>query len=60
MNHTSIEWCTHSANPIKFRRADDPTGQPGHPCRWDYKPRDRKGGDMAEWTEDLRVREMPV
>jgi hypothetical protein len=20
---------------------------------------DRKGGDMAEWPEDLRVREMP-
>lgn len=26
--------------------------------RW-YKPRDRKGGDMAEWSEDLRVRQMP-
>jgi len=25
-----------------------------------YKPRDRKGGDMAEWPEDLRVREFPV
>lgn len=23
------------------------------------EPRDRKGGDMAEWPEDLRVREFP-
>lgn len=26
--------------------------------RW-YKPINKKGGDMAEWPEDLRVREMP-
>ena len=27
--------------------------------RW-YKPADRKGGDPAEWPEDLRVREFPA
>jgi protein gp37 len=27
--------------------------------RWDYRLRDRKGGDMSEWPEDLRVREWP-
>ena len=26
--------------------------------RW-YTPSDRKGGDMAEWPEDLRVRQFP-
>lgn len=26
--------------------------------RW-YKPADKKGGDPSEWSEDLRVREMP-
>jgi protein gp37 len=26
---------------------------------WELPLRDRKGGDMAEWPEDLRVREMP-
>lgn len=25
-----------------------------------FKTRDRKGGDPAEWPEDLRVREMPA
>ena len=27
------------------------------PCEWNLK--DKKGGDPAEWPEDLRVREMP-
>jgi hypothetical protein len=29
--------------------------------RWSYSPRlvDKKGGDMAEWPEDIRVRQMP-
>jgi len=33
------------------------TGVRTLPHRWDL--RDRKGGDMAEWPEDLRVRELP-
>ncbi len=32
---------------------DDPTG------RYYMKLKDKKGGDMAEWPEDLRVREFP-
>jgi hypothetical protein len=27
--------------------------------RWRMHPRDKKGGDMAEWPEDLRVRQWP-
>jgi hypothetical protein len=27
---------------------------------WPQVVRDRKGGDMAEWPEDLRVREFPA
>jgi protein gp37 len=27
---------------------------------WEPKLRDRKGGDMSEWPEDLRVREFPI
>lgn len=26
---------------------------------WRMRPKSKKGGDMAEWPEDLRVREMP-
>ena len=29
-----------------------------HPVTW-YRYKDRKGGDMAEWPKDLRVREFP-
>lgn len=28
-------------------------------CSPRYETKDRKGGDMAEWPEDLRIREMP-
>lgn len=28
--------------------------------KWTYHLRSRKGGDMAEWPEDLRVREFPA
>lgn len=32
-----------------------------HGPRWYkyYRPKDRKGGDITEWPEDLRVREFP-
>lgn len=33
-------------------------GVPPHVKRW-LPLRDRKGGDMSEWPEDLRVREFP-
>lgn len=29
VNRTKIEWCDYTANPIRYRRADDPTGQRG-------------------------------
>jgi hypothetical protein len=29
-------------------------------CHVPLKLRDRKGGDMAEWPADLRVREFPA
>jgi hypothetical protein len=52
------------ANPRSRNAAD---GEPlyldryGHDPTGDYVPvlRDHKGGDMAEWPEDLRVREYP-
>jgi hypothetical protein len=31
----------------------------GFPADFDYRKRDRKGGDMDEWPEDIRVREFP-
>jgi protein gp37 len=37
-------------------RMDDPTTDP----LTIYEVRDRKGGDMDEWPEDLRVREFPA
>ena len=30
MNRTSIEWCTHTVNPIRFRNKE--TGKVGHYC----------------------------
>ena len=30
------------------------------PYRTEPELADRKGGDMAEWPEDLRVREFPI
>jgi protein gp37 len=32
----------------------------GQSCGWRVRLRDRKGGDPAEWAEDLRVREFPA
>lgn len=32
---------------------------PGGKVGWTFRLRDRKGGDMSEWPEDLRVREFP-
>lgn len=30
------------------------------PTHWRITLKDRKGGDMSEWSEDLRVREFPA
>jgi len=45
MGKTSIEWTEYSWNPIRARRKHD-----GHTL---------KAGNMAEWPEDLRVRQLP-
>lgn len=44
-----------SAFPSTVRFVEDD----GEGAQWFVKLRDRKGGDMNEWPEDLRVREMP-
>ena len=44
-------------------REYEPYGEPGHyfsDRRFEVKLRDRHGGDMAEWPEDLRIREFPL
>jgi len=38
---------------------DHRTRPPGEDWTWPDGLRDRKGGDMSEWPEDLRVREFP-
>jgi hypothetical protein len=43
----------HIEHDLKGHRDD----YQGAPVRVHLK--DRKGGDMAEWPEDLRVRELP-
>lgn len=40
---------------VELRDANDP----GYRGRMESKPRDRKGGDIAEWPADLRVRQFP-
>lgn len=40
-------------------RVDHASGCPAGPRYW-IRLKDRKGGDMAEWPEDLRVREFPA
>jgi protein gp37 len=44
--------------PEGTKTSEDDLG-PGLGLGWRVHLRDRKGGDMAEWPADLRVREMP-
>jgi len=46
--------CPRSASDVFGERQEDVGGA------WEHHVRDRKGGDPAEWPEDLRVREMPA
>ncbi len=46
------------AKPIATAHTRD--GEPTNAVIEYYPPKNRKGGDMAEWPEDLRVREMPA
>ena len=34
-------------------------GRMPHPCEMFIRLKDRKGGDMAEWPEDIRIRQFP-
>lgn len=49
------------ANPLdsSIDLAEWPKGAKGEPGKWRPILHDRKGGDMEEWSTDLRVREMP-
>lgn len=47
-----LEWCgSRNVPPVSSPERE--------PDWWAPVPSDRKGGDPAEWPEDLRVREMP-
>lgn len=50
------------AQPFGAMHRDSETAWRGPVLNLDWKSRvrNRKGGDMAEWAEDLRVREFPV
>ncbi len=45
---------------IKQLGANPGDRQSAEHCHEPLKLKDRKGGDMAEWPEDLRVRESPT
>ena len=47
-----VQGLPHDAPHHAYGSEDDP--------RCELKLRDRKGGDMAEWPEDLRIREFPA
>ncbi len=56
-NDAGFEGDTASSWPMDTRHTDIDRGYQGAEVRIHTK--DRKGGDMAEWPADLRVREMP-
>lgn len=47
------------AKPVSLMEQDDELPRHGWARNQALKLKSRKGGDMAEWPEDLRVREMP-
>jgi protein gp37 len=48
------------AHPVQRLMFGPATFEPDQPVHYEPIPlRDRKGGDMAEWPEDLRVRQFP-
>jgi protein gp37 len=51
------DWPSHLEAEDRIEHDEADTGYQGAPVR--VRLRDRKGGDPAEWPEDLRVREMP-
>lgn len=50
---SKIEWTDHTFNPWIGCTKVSPAAITATPRR------DKKGGDMAEWPADLRVRETP-
>ncbi len=58
-NDAGFEGDTSTSWPMDtdVEHDESDTGYQGAPVR--VRLRDRKGGDMAEWPEDLRVRQMP-
>lgn len=68
-----VEQCKTAGVPCFVKQlgsnyADENNGICGHGTKWPfdvlpsgpyYRLRDKKGGDMAEWPESLRVREFP-
>lgn len=57
-NDAGFEGDTPSSWPMDTAWTELDSGYQGAPVR--ILLNDRKGGDMAEWPEDLRVREMPT
>lgn len=61
-----VKQCTDARVPVFVKQLGAMvSGQIDHPDNEGYgvsgvRLEDRKGGDMAEWPEDLRVREFPV
>ena len=65
---STVGQCRDAGVPVFIKQLGT---QPRSPCdsfgmrqedvggRWAHTLKDRKGGDMAEWPEDLRVREFP-
>jgi protein gp37 len=53
-----IEQCKAAGVPVFMKQVGRFPNGSGFPD-FDYRKRDRKGGTMEEWPEDLRVREFP-
>lgn len=53
-----VEQCRDAGTPAFVKQLGRVVHYQGAPCQ--TRHRDRKGGDPAEWPEDLRVREWPV
>lgn len=52
-----VEQCRNSQTAVFVKQVGSNVGYQGAPVR--IRLKDRKGGDMSEWPEDLRVRELP-
>lgn len=55
----TVQQCKAAGVPVFVKQLGRFPNGSGFPEGFDYRKRDRKGGDMAEWPHDLRVREFP-